>query len=159
MLIPVQCIEAVMPDIQTRVQHTFKYHDNDIFELTGDVKWCKCMPHSLIWQLCYHMCYYFYATLLATSFKKEISTIWWHASHHGSTHSQHRFAGIGYLRKKNDTIMQIQSVRSARHQSDKKLLQNQFGISGEPNLLLKLAVDPHEYLHKMCHANLYFYPI
>ena len=29
-LIPVQCIEAVVLDIQTRAQHIFKYHDDDI---------------------------------------------------------------------------------------------------------------------------------
>ena len=56
-------------------------------------------------------------------------------------------------------MMQIQSIRSAIHQSVKKQLQKQFGISGEPNPLLELAVDPHEYVLIMCHANLNFHPI
>ena len=53
--------------------------------------------------------------------------------------------GIGELRKKCDTMMQIRSIRSARCQADKKQLKKRFGISAEPNPVLELAVDPHEY--------------
>ena len=52
---------------------------------------------------------------------------------------------IGELRKKWDTMMQIRSIRSARCQADKKQLKKRFGISCEPNPVLELAVDPHEY--------------
>ena len=37
MLVSVQCIEAVVTDVQPRAQRIFKYHDGDILELTGDV--------------------------------------------------------------------------------------------------------------------------
>ena len=37
MLVSMQCIEAVVTDVQPRAQHIFKYHDGDIWELTGDV--------------------------------------------------------------------------------------------------------------------------
>ena len=37
-LVPVQCIQAVVADMQTRAQSVFKYQDNDtLVELTGDV--------------------------------------------------------------------------------------------------------------------------
>ena len=52
MLVSVQCIEAVVTDVQPRAQRIFKYHDGDILELTGDVSayWAhyKCVSTCVI---------------------------------------------------------------------------------------------------------------
>ena len=58
-LVPVQCIQAVVADMQTRAQSVFKYQDNDtLVELTGDVSACRPHKHG------------FYVTMLFFCFSR-----------------------------------------------------------------------------------------
>ena len=66
-LVPVQCIQAVVADMQTRAQSVFKYQDNDtLVELMGDVSTCRPHKHG------------FYVTMLFFSFFKEYTSLFVH---------------------------------------------------------------------------------
>ncbi|KAL5496712.1 hypothetical protein EMCRGX_G013056 [Ephydatia muelleri] len=239
-LVPVQCIQAVVADMQTRAQSVFKYQDNDtLVELTGDEYTSLFVHHPLkeksvqsggmpvimvpltvftddtsgnkskVWNKfdswnylleglpkkengklhnIHFICASNKARVLemAVPLVQELNLLEHEGiiaydaslqckvivvapvlsficdnprgaelcSHLGATTSKYcricladvstGLQGIGELRKKCDTMMQIRSIRSARCQADKKQLKKRFGISAEPNPVLELAVDPHE---------------
>ena len=87
-LVPAQCIQAVVADMQTRAQSVFKYQDNDtLVELTGDVSACHPHKHGFFVTMLFFFVFQgVHLFVCASSFEGKVSAIWWHAGYHGSTH-------------------------------------------------------------------------